>query len=307
MQIIDGYIGESHVTSTQVAWYHEGTNGLGDQVLPVGEQFAPTVQDINTIIVGSGMALVGGIRCEIAKGNTEPVSITTGAAGYSRHDLIAIRYTRNDNTQVENASLVVIEGTPATYSGTDNAEDPSYNDGDIQEGASVRDFPIYRVPIIETAVETPVPLFSANTTLAGLQITDTIKDALAEIGITAQDDLVGTVVKIAQTLGLNYIVEEGFLPNNADYYRKWNNGKLEVWGSRSGVSTGNVILSLADFGFSDVVNVKAISSGIYTSSFLGGSVTTQINSGNFVQYYRTYNNGIPTSAGSHFYLQGVWK
>lgn len=169
MQIIDGYTGESHVTSTQVAWYHEGTNGAGDQVLPVGEQFAPTVQDINTIIVGSGMALVGGIRCEIAKGSTEPVTISTGSAGYSRHDLICIRYTRNDTDQIENASLVVIEGTPAAYSGTDNAEDPAYNDGDIQEGASVRDFPIYRVPIIETAVETPVPLFPNNTTLADLR------------------------------------------------------------------------------------------------------------------------------------------
>ena len=60
-----------------------------------------------------------------------------------RSDLIVVRYERNAGTGVEDMSLVVIKGTPASSS----PQDPTYNTGTIAAGDTIVDFPLYRVSI----------------------------------------------------------------------------------------------------------------------------------------------------------------
>lgn len=143
MNIITGYRGEPHITSDQDRAKNEGAFGTGMYILDVGDQLAAEVISANEIRIRDGVLCMNGCVANITEGAYDSCEISNGTQGMQRRDLIVARYTKDAETNIEDISLVVIEGTPAASS----PSDPSYNNGDIQQGDSPVDFPLYRVNI----------------------------------------------------------------------------------------------------------------------------------------------------------------
>ena len=148
MNIITGYRGEPHITSSQVRDGNQGSYGTGSYILDVGSKMAATAISANEIRISDGALSHQGCLGTIDKSSYESVAISNGSQGMKRSDLIVCRYDVDSETGVESLSLVVIEGTPASGS----PSDPVYNTGDIQTGDFPVDMPLYRVNIDGIAI-----------------------------------------------------------------------------------------------------------------------------------------------------------
>lgn len=161
MNIITGYRAEAHITAQQDRNTNIGIFGSGAHILDVGAQMSATVVSANEIEIADGTMVAEGCTAEIARGTTESLAIENGNQGMLRIDLIVARYSKASGTGVEDMSLVVITGTPASAS----PAVPTYNTGVIADGDSPVDFPLYRVNlngISITSVERLVDVLSIN-------------------------------------------------------------------------------------------------------------------------------------------------
>lgn len=191
MNIITGYRGEPHITSDQDRAKNEGCFGTGMYILDVGDQLAIEVISANEVRIRDGVLCMNGCVANITEGAYDSCEISNGTQGMQRRDLIVARYTKDAETNVEDISLVVIEGTPAASS----PADPSYNNGDIQQGDSPVDFPLYRVNINGVNV-------SGTTLLASKVRTQAETDTL--LGSTSISSIGnGTVTGAISTLNSN--------------------------------------------------------------------------------------------------------
>ena len=143
MDIITGYRGTPHITSMQDRAKNQGVIGEGSYILDVGQQLAAEIVSANEIRVRDGVLSHQGCVANIAAGAYDSLEISNGTQGMLRTDLIVARYTKDAETNVENISLVVIEGEAAASA----PATPSYNEGDIQSGDSPVDMPLYKVNI----------------------------------------------------------------------------------------------------------------------------------------------------------------
>lgn len=141
MQIVTGYEGQPHVTAWQDRDLNQGVFGPDTYILGVGSKLAATIISNNTIHIADGSLVLQGCQGCIQKGTYDTISIDNGTQGMQRRDLIVAQYSRNGSTGVEEMSLVVIKGTAAAS----NPSDPAYTTGDIQNGDTLVQVPIYRV------------------------------------------------------------------------------------------------------------------------------------------------------------------
>ena len=161
MNIITGYRAEAHITAQQDRNTNIGIFGSSAHILDVGSQMSATVVSANEIEIADGTMVAEGCTAEVARGTTESLAIENGNQGMQRIDLIVARYSKASGTGVEDMSLVVITGTPASAS----PAVPTYNTGVIADGDSPVDFPLYRVNlngISITSVERLVDIVSIN-------------------------------------------------------------------------------------------------------------------------------------------------
>jgi len=143
MDIVTGYIGEPHITAVQDRDTNRGIFGEDSYILNVGNKLAAEVQSATEIRIRDGSLCHQGCVGNISNGTYDALTISNGTQGMLRHDLIVARYAKDADTHAESLTLVVIEGTPAAS----DPADPSYNSGDIRDGDSPVDFPLYRVNI----------------------------------------------------------------------------------------------------------------------------------------------------------------
>ena len=144
MNIITGYRGEAHITAQMDRDINRGIFGSDAYVVKLsGSNLSATIVSANEIKIGSGMICAQGCMAEIPYGTTESLTIANGSQGMQRRDLIVVRYTRNTSTGVEDMSLIVKTGTPAASS----PSTPAYTSGSIANGATLVEFPLYRVKI----------------------------------------------------------------------------------------------------------------------------------------------------------------
>ena len=141
MDIVTGYRGEPHITSTQDRSGNQGAYGEGSYILDVGNKMECTAYSATELHIADGVLSHQGCVALIPTGTYDTLEISAGTAGYNRIDLVVARYSKDAGTSVEDMELVVIEGTPT--SSTPSA--PSYNAGDIQAGASPVDMPLYQI------------------------------------------------------------------------------------------------------------------------------------------------------------------
>lgn len=140
MQIVTGYEGTPHVTAWQDRDLNQGIFGSGTYILSVGSKMAASIISNNEIRIADGAVVMQGCLGVIQKGTYDTIAIDNGSQGLARHDLICAQYSKNGSTGVESMSLVVIKGTAAS-----SASDPAYTSGDIQNGDTLVQVPLYRV------------------------------------------------------------------------------------------------------------------------------------------------------------------
>lgn len=157
MEIVTGSTGEVHVTPIDDAVRNSNSGYSEDRVVfDFFENFNAIGITANEVRVYSGYGMNQGRIFKIDREEYDTVTIRNGSVGYKRADLIVARYTMNSQTGFEDISLAVIEG----QSGTDYV-DPVWTTGNINEGDTLDDFPLYRVKLNGIVMDgNPEPLFT---------------------------------------------------------------------------------------------------------------------------------------------------
>lgn len=136
-----GKTGTPHVTSQQFRQMLEGTVGQGSYILQSGENLEPELVSNNSLKIRSGIMCHHGNLSVIDLGTYDEVTIQNGTQGMKRIDLVVNRYTKNDETGIEDNEWVVIQGTPDAESPVA----PAHTEGNMQEGDLVDDCPVFRL------------------------------------------------------------------------------------------------------------------------------------------------------------------
>lgn len=158
MHLVTGYAGKTHITAADHGSLHAALFGGGNYVLDRGSKFAATVVTNNKITIADGDIIIQGRHARLNEGSTAEMTIENGAQGFLRWDMIAVRYTKDSASGVEEANLVVLKGTAVSA----NPADPAYNTGNLLNGdAATVDVPLYRVVLNGLNVQELVPLFTA--------------------------------------------------------------------------------------------------------------------------------------------------
>lgn len=150
---------------------HQGTWGDGAYILQTGQMLEPQVQSSNEIRIRDGALMVQGALGCVKVNTYDPVTIQNGTQGMKRIDLICWQYTYDAEQDVESAEWVVIQGTPAES----DPQQPAYTDGDIQQGDSPVQVPVFAVELdginvtgVTTLLQTAPTLEELNSKLQGL-------------------------------------------------------------------------------------------------------------------------------------------
>ena len=207
MKIVSGRTGSPHVTSQQFRQMLEGIIGQGSYIITSGENLKPELSSNNLLKIRSGMMAHHGCISCVDIGTYDEVTLTNGSQGMKRIDLIVNRYTRNAETEVENCSWKVIQGTPVAS----NPAVPAYTSGNLQDGDLVDECPAFEVHYDGINVTEVKSLLS-------------VTDGLSELSskLAKSNDSIATINN-----KLISIVERG--AKNGYNYIKYSNGDAVVW------------------------------------------------------------------------------
>lgn len=161
VDLVTGYAGKPHVSAADTGAFNAGIIGSGKYVLNMWENFAYELVSNNEIKIKSGSLVNQGRNINIANKDSETLTIQTGTNGLKRYDIVAMRYQRDEKTQIETATLVLIKGTPA-----ENPKDPELQNGNILNNDYIDDYALYRIKMNGILVEAVEQLFQILTPLA---------------------------------------------------------------------------------------------------------------------------------------------
>ena len=113
---------------------------LGDFAISGGGAFNGFISGDNTVTVNGGRCIIQGNLIELPDDYSVDLNFQSGLGGAYRNDLICMRVARDADGN-DTKSIVLISGTETIT----EPSDPAYNTGDINSGAAVRDFPLYRL------------------------------------------------------------------------------------------------------------------------------------------------------------------
>ena len=164
MKIMTGKTRTPHVTSQQFRQFVESTVGQGSYILTSGENLEPELQTNNLLKIRSGMMSHHGNLSVVDIGTYDEVTIQNGTQGMQRIDLVVNRYTRNEETGIENNEWIVIQGTPAAS----DPVAPAYTEGNLQEGDLVDDCPVFEVHLNGINVTEVVKLLDVTSDMSTL-------------------------------------------------------------------------------------------------------------------------------------------
>lgn len=153
--LITGYAGHAHINSADQGSFNAAFFGTGEFVMEMGNQFAASIVNNNTVRIQDGDLLMQGRHIRIEPNSYEDMTIETGTAGKNRVDLIVMAYSRDSNTGIETAELQVIKGTETT--GT--AIPPDYQSGDILNNAVNNQMALYKVNLDGVELKSVTKLF----------------------------------------------------------------------------------------------------------------------------------------------------
>lgn len=182
MKILTGKTGTPHVTSQQFRQLVEGTVGQESYILTSGENLEPELSSNNLLKIRSGIMSHHGNLSTVEIGTYDEVTIQNGTQGMKRIDLVVNRYTKNDETGIEENEWVVIMGTPDA----DSPVAPAYTEGNLQEGDLVDDCPVFEVHLdginvteVKKLLSVSPDMSTLNAYLAELSEEKLIQDGLS--------------------------------------------------------------------------------------------------------------------------------
>ena len=164
LNLITGYAGTPHITSENDGAVNAALYGSERYVLNTGQKFAYEIISNNLIRIKDGYAMNQGRKIGLAISEYEDLTIDNGLQGVKRSDIIVIRYTKNLDTGIESADFVVVKGTSG-----DAYKDPTLETGNITQGDSVDDLPLYRVKIDGLSIAAVEPMFNVLMSMQEMQ------------------------------------------------------------------------------------------------------------------------------------------
>lgn len=154
VELVTGKAGVPHISSEDIGAYQAATIGSGVIQLenPTGTFPVAALQDANRVVIPPMNLLIDGRYIRVT--TAETVTITSGATGYRRRDLICLRYTRDASTGVEQVAFTALKGQ--TTSGT-TLTSPTVS-GRIIHGATTATYAIAAVDLDGITPNQPVML-----------------------------------------------------------------------------------------------------------------------------------------------------
>lgn len=212
MDIATAHKGKPHISAEMWAELNRGITGNESYVMEGGQKFKSELVSNNLLKIHDGSGMMQGRHVFIPVGQSDELTIENGNQGMKRIDLVVARYTKDENTKIENTDTIIIKGTPSES----NPVAPAHIEGDIRAGDMKADWPLYEVELDGISVVEVRPLFKAlmNMSMINKSLSD-IKDYVIESG----------KVQIASTSRYNY-------------YEKYASGKLVQWGTANCSYTG---------------------------------------------------------------------
>ena len=270
MKILTGKTGTPHVTSQQFRQLVEGTVGQESYILTSGENLEPELSSNNLLKIRSGIMSHHGNLSTVEIGTYDEVTIQNGTQGMKRIDLVVNRYTKNDETGIEENEWVVIMGTPDA----DSPAAPAYTEGNLQEGDLVDDCPVFEVHLDGINVTEVKKLLSVSPDMS------TLNAYLAELSEKVPEE------------GGNYV--------------KFPDGTLIQWGraqiGASGYASVDFTVPFIDTGYA----VQATPE--YASGTITFDVSVQRSSASRVIIYARTNAGaIVSGTNVNWTATGQWK
>ena len=146
-KILTGYTGTRHITPLDDAAVYRSIFGPDSYITREGDMCEADMPSINQFDISGGQISIQGIQTRIS---AETLSIDTCATGKLRIDLIVARYTHDSGSMIDDVELLVLKGAEVSDSNT--PVEPSYNTGSIDDGATIVDFPLYRLDLAGSTV-----------------------------------------------------------------------------------------------------------------------------------------------------------
>ena len=164
VELVTGYAGKAHVSSSEDGARQAGTVGTGMYALEtVDEPLKATLENANTVTIGPGDVLINGRHVQLTGSTTFAVPV--GTQGMQTSNLLVLRYELAED-ETESVTAVTLTGEPAAS----DPQDPELATGSVLDGDSPVDMPLYRV--VTTGIESaqPVRLFETVPPIAGLTL-----------------------------------------------------------------------------------------------------------------------------------------
>ena len=165
---------EAHINAADDRAIWEAVIGM-DGVVNVGQKLKATLISTNLLRIYDGALVVGGAVGRIPFGEYEDITINNGTQNQLRNDLVVAQIEANG--AIENMKLHYIQGVPGEV-----AKDPDYTAGNVYEGETLRQYPLYRVKLNGLNVEAVEPLFEVLPNLGK------VKDEVGELNRKLQAD-----------------------------------------------------------------------------------------------------------------------
>lgn len=202
MDISTAHKGKPHISAEMWADLNRGITGNESYVMEGGQKFKSELVSNNLLKIYDGSGMMQGRHVFIPVGQSDELTIENGNQGMKRIDLVVVRYTKNENTKIEDTDTIVIKGTPSES----NPVAPAHIEGDIRAGDMKADWPLYEVELDGISVIEVRPLFKVIVSMS--ELTERVKDYIVEQG---KQLIAGT--------------------NRYNYYEKYASGKLIQWGT----------------------------------------------------------------------------
>ena len=166
VELVTGYAGKAHVSSSEDGARQAGTVGTGMYALEtVDEPLKATLENANTVTIGPGDVLINGRHVQLTGSTTFAVPV--GTQGMQTSNLLVLRYELAED-ETESVTAITLTGEPAAS----DPQDPELATGSVLDGDSPVDMALYRV--VTTGIESaePVRLFETVPPIAGLGFAD---------------------------------------------------------------------------------------------------------------------------------------
>lgn len=232
--IITGYTGTRHITPAMDAAVYRAAFGAENYVLAEGNGLAGSMPSVNEFTVMDGLVSMQGHQIQVTQ---ETLSVDTCANGYQRIDLVIMRYTHDNTSQIDGAELMVLKGSEVASPNT--PVQPSYNTGDIDSGASIVDMPLYRITLNGSSV-TFERLFARAYNMADARPLEINLGTISSLPATVTDDRI-TADHIAKPGDCLLGTPSA---QTSDWTVTTSDGSVTVSGSVSGSTTATIWLTI---------------------------------------------------------------